>query len=824
MNRMRLLLLSLLALLLPGPRCVVFEDGTGFMDETLFQARARAYLQYATERRDDSPLNAIAHMERDRVDPGYSAPIGQVDVGSWANDFDRIARYLDTRDFGGLYLLNAYLGYGPSDAQPDGHPYLTPAFWMQIRDALFSFKMWYTDATPAVPDPSDPDRDWDDSFYWTENHQILYHAIEYLMGQRHPTDCFTQAGFTPTGSCDGTDSEGRPFERTGQQHMDRARPYVFRWLDDRWEIGWAEWHSNIYYQKDVTPLLTLIEYAQDPEIVTRAAIILDQILLDLAMHTRLDTFGVTHGRSAMKDKWWGPRNDTWGIVHLLFRQQDALEFFSRGDPGATLLARARNYRPPQVVIDAGTSSLTFVDRERHSVFIDETAQAPDAPLPFVGPFHGQPGYLPNLPDDDPEHAFDVDFLDPGNEQGEPRFTFWWGLGAWTAWQVVPLTVSTGDVYNLWNTSLLSDFQALRSLLGPLDQPVPVANIGIGQTLALQLAPLATVGLLKEANTYTYRTPDYLLSTVQDYRKGMNVGQVHAWNLTIDPLAMVFTTHPMNALQPPSEWISRDEGEPGYWTGSASSPRSAQHENLGIHLYSPAYPDGGAIGFFDYQPVTHAWFPRDAFDEVVSEAHWTFGRRGDVYVALYSWRATSWQDYPQEELDVLNGVLAGEATFTQSFDLVADGPPPPGFDGPSIAPQGPDNVWLVEVGTAAEYGDFGAFRAAILAAPLTVVATPGNVAANQQSGSPFLHQHFDVSYGSPSQGVVSFGWSADLIVAGETVPIHGYPRFDNPWMRMGRGASQAMMYSGPFVAFHDWQAGARRVSRGEWRRKRHGVPR
>ena len=106
---------------------------------------------------------------------------------------------------------------------------------------------------------------------------------------------------------------------------------------------------------------------------------------------------------------------------------------------------------------------------------------------------------------------------------------------------------------------------------------------------------------------------------------------------------------MNAVQPPSEWIGRDEGSPGYWTGTASMPRSAQHENVAIHLYSPGYADGGLLGFFDYEQTTHAYFPQDHFDEVVQAGGWTFGRKGKGYVALWSWAPTAWQDYPAEEL-------------------------------------------------------------------------------------------------------------------------------------------------------------------------------
>src|SRR5262249_35428311 len=160
------------------------------------------------------------------------------------------------------------------------------------------------------------------------------------------------------------------------------------------------------------------------------------------------------------------------------------------------------------------------------------------------------------------------------------------------------------------TTNLRPFRALRDLLG--DPP----NLTIGRNLASTLAPAASLQLLSEANTYTWRQREFMLSTVQDWRKGRNAAQVHAWQATLGPGAVVFTTHPANPVQPPSEWVGRDEGSPGYWTGSASMPRSAQFKNVGIHIYSPVYPQEGTLGFFSYQPMTHAYFPRDQFDEVV----------------------------------------------------------------------------------------------------------------------------------------------------------------------------------------------------------------
>ncbi len=83
--------------------------------------------------------------------------------------------------------------------------------------------------------------------------------------------------------------------------------------------------------------------------------------------------------------------------------------------------------------------------------------------------------------------------------------------------------------------------------------------------------------------------------------------------------------------------------------------------------------------FEYRPYTHAFFPQDHFDEVIQEGNWTFGRTGDGYVALYSWREPTWREY--------DPTVYATRDMVKPFDLVADG--------------GPDNVWIVEVGDSGQ---------------------------------------------------------------------------------------------------------------------------
>jgi hypothetical protein len=652
----------------------------GDADPGPLAARSLDFLRLATAAPDPgSPLSAIAVMEREARDPGYTVPAGTFPAGAWDPIFARIAALDDTTDFDLLYLLNAWLGYHDD-------PAVDPALWQKTEDAILGFKYWYSDPTPAGL--------IDDKWYWSENHQIIYFTLEYLAGQSFPNRVFTITGMT------------------GAQHRARARARLLRWFDHKARFGFDEWDSNVYYQKDVTPLLTLVEYADDPEIATRAAMLLDRFLFDIALHTFRGAFGATHGRSYKKDKMTALDEDTFGLTKLLFDETE-YAYPSTGDPGAILFARARRYHIPQVILDVAHATTPFADRERMGIALDELAPLSTSYPPPYG------------------FAFTEENID-----------VYWSMGALTTWQVVPMVFEVADRYDLWDTELFQPYTAIRDAVG---------TATFAQVAAAGLARAASAGLNKEVNTYTWRTPDYMLSTAQDYRKGSRGDQYHSWQATFDANAQVFTTHPGEPPRTNTTWS--DDGEPGSWTGTASQPRSAQYENVAIHLYAPQYqPMTGIFApLTHYEPYTHAYFPQDHFDEVVRDGHWTFGRFRDGYIALYSWRIAEFVDH---------GPSVPTDGMTRPFDLVADG--------------GPDDVWIVECGRAADWGSFAAFEEAVRSAPVQVTA----VADGLPPGA--IPPFFEVVYDSPSQGRIEFSWTGPLLVRGQEVPITGYPRWDDPW--------------------------------------------
>ncbi|WP_394823694.1 hypothetical protein [Pendulispora albinea] len=681
-------------------------QGKGTVDAAWLRARKNEYLRFATRTPDGlgNPVTLLAHVARARLDPPYQLP--PIPASVVDSELAKMAALNDGRDFIAIYLLNVLYGYGDQASFP-------PEVRLKIENALADFKFWYTEPTP--------DGKKDEAYYWTENHQAIFATIEYLVGQRLPERAL------------GTD------RRPGKEHAADARERLLRWIDQHFRYGFAEWHSNVYYQKDIVPLLTLVEYANDAELRTKASMVLDLLFVDLGLHTFRDAFGVTHGRSYKKDKMMSTDEDTWGLTKIVFNRSKY--DFDTGDPGATVFAATTRYRLPEIVRRVGLDPRPVVDREHIGLTIPEALpveQNPQAPGGFS-------------------------FTNPKD------YTVWTGMGAYITWPVLPLTVQMANQYNLWDKPPFNQFELFR-----------YQDPAVSQQLTAGYTAILNFGLLQGVDTYTYRTGDSMLSSAVDYRKGTFNNQMHSWQATFDARALVFTNHPFRPLAQSGDWLD-DPEEGGYWNGEATAPRSAQHKNVAIHIYAPQYPQQNPppLEYYHYEPYTHAYFPQDYFDEVVQKGQWTFGRFGSGYVALYSHRPAAYKIY--------NGTTEATGGRVKPFDLIANG--------------GADNVWLVEVGRQADSGSFEQFQQRILAAKVDITSRGPGKPTGESDG-------FDVSYASPSQGLVTFGWEAPLVVNGQNVELHPTDRYDNRYGRTPGNSNTVDVRDGDYWLHLDIAKGER----------------
>ena len=213
----------------------------------------------------------------------------------------------------------------------------------------------------------------------------------------------------------------------------------------------------------------------------------------------------------------------------------------------------------------------------------------------------------------------------------------------------------------------------------------------------------------------------------------------------------------------------------------------------MSLYTPGFANPAPpLDAFEYLPYTHAYFPQEKFDEVVQANGWTFGRKSSGYVALFSWRPVHWRTYSDP------GIFTHG--LRESFDLVADG--------------GPDNVWLTQVGDAARFHDFAAFRAAVLAHAPQVTPRPAN-------GS--LPGGFDVTYQSPTEGAVGFGTTGSLTVKGAGVALDHGKRYDNPWALANFGATSITIADTDGTLTLDFARGTRVATVADHRPGHHHRP-
>jgi hypothetical protein len=225
--------------------------------------------------------------------------------------------------------------------------------------------------------------------------------------------------------------------------------------------------------------------------------------------------------------------------------------------------------------------------------------------------------------------------------------------------------------------------------------------------------------LSEANLITFRTPDYQLSCAQDFRPGRPGYQQHIWQAALDDQAVVFTTHPGT-----DDEDGAHTSRPNFWAGNRWLPRAAQHRNVAVCIHH--------VPTDDPRPYSHAWFPRSQFDRVEQAGPWVVAQKGSAYLALYTQHPAHWSE---------QGPYAGIELRVESADT----------------------IWICELGSAAESGSFEDFLQRITTAQVHC-------------------DGLNVTYQSPSLGVVRFGWTGPLTVGGEVIDLHNYPRFDNPFVQ------------------------------------------
>ena len=492
---------------------------------------------------------------------------------------------------------------------------------------------------------------------------------------------------------------------TGREHRAHGEAFLRRWIGWRVRFGFSEWLTQGYYMDDILGLVNLMIYADEEEIRNDCRMLIDTLALDLAVHGFRGHLPVTHGRVYAGFIIDPDQEDCSQAMRLFFGEGSR-----EGLCGAAVMLAACGYDCPDAIVNAYRSCRGIQTmRERMSV------DAADAAACGVDP-----------------KDFD-------------NIMFFWGMQTYSDRVCIENSLKVFPRWN-WMTNRVKAYQERYRLCEEAGTPCPDAPDFTAMT---------------QADIITRRTPDYILSCVQDFRKGRMGYQQHPWTASLGGRAVVFTTSPASL-----EYRNR----PNRWAGNLCLPRAVMHKNVLFCIYR-ILPD-----FVDYL-YSHLYFPRHEMDETAEKDGWLFGRKGNGYIAVRSLEPGYWE---KKDPELFRAVWPDdwEARYgaAQDYEYIA---------------QGHANVWVAEMGSAAENGSFAAFMSRFASAGLT-----GNT-----------HRF---TYDSPSLGRMRFGWSEPLTAEGKEIPLHGYQRYDTPFCQAEFGAERYEISCGGTVATLDFARHERTV--------------
>ena len=522
--------------------------------------------------------------------------------------------------------------------------------------------------------------------YWSENHYIMFASSEYLAGQLWEADSF-QPGkeFLEAGSKSGI--------LTGKQRKERGRARVLKWLNNRLQFGWMEFNSTGYYREHLWALLNLADFALDAEVRDKSTVALDLLLFDIIRFQHKGTMGAPGGRSQFHARASGWDNRAGDVVEIMLGTRG---IFLDGDGQIGSIFATSQYRVPDVLLQIGVFpppepfferarvSITFEEAPRHGIGYSMKSDQKDSVMQ---------GYASKL------QRFST-FVDSVNREiarthngygkTEDDTVFWLTMSAFFIKQTVRDQLALSGKFDLDQSGI---FKKLPGMIRLVDDLLKVSHGGIGAAIGGVLGgPLGAIagGVLgyfedkilgadlmeaaandlsvllegstrTRANIQSYRTPDVMLSSLQNFRPGQLNFQSCSNQVTLNASTNVFANAPFagiaisefevgasggllgggiglglglatgglilapvlataGATFSLAEYGSKikdtnpfgdDDDGPGWWTGNWALPMSVQYGSAAILVYDYAF-----IEKFLAKVGSHVWFPKSGFDRVV----------------------------------------------------------------------------------------------------------------------------------------------------------------------------------------------------------------
>ena len=480
----------------------------------------------------------------------------------------------------------------------------------ELRDALLGMRYWLCDdRTDNKPDSI---------CYYSENHQLVFAADEYLAGTLWPEARFTSDG------------------RSGAEHADSARERLLLWFGLRERYGFSEFYSANYLPIDLAGLALLLRFAPDAELREKARRTADMILTLYAETLFEGSFVNASGRAYPRNNMNCALNEPNSelVIRAAFGVPEGLPDTDRFGPrltawlfGALLRARDENGRP-YYEVPPETLALARDPSPR------ETVRTFGLPLSR--------------------------YREEGLTDGSTcALMMQLGSGALTNPEVIGQTLRLVREKRLWQNDFVGWLRFLESPLLRLLGLMPLAS---------RAARYFQNGMaLGEATVKTLRTPAWKLSCLQGYAAGSSGAQKTTFAATLPGGVTVFVNHPLCGPGMKKGRFGADRS-PGYFGGYGIAPFSCSDENRALTIYRlpllrPFFAPCRML------PYTHAFFPEELFTHSLVEGRFAFAEKDGSFLALIGKNPFERLPFDAAAASVTEGRLRDES---RSFDLKQPG--------------------------------------------------------------------------------------------------------------------------------------------------------
>ena len=490
---------------------------------------------------------------------------------------------------------------------------LSPECKVLIKNTFLNFKY-------SMDEPGD-----DSMCYWSENHQLLFAVSEYLAGQEWQNEIFTNDG------------------KTGEEHRRRALEKIRIWMRQRFDYGFSEYLSNNYLAEDIASMANFIAYSKDEKEAEQMKIITDILWLDVALNSVSNRFVAASSRMYGNNKAANcTGNSIQCAMNILWGREAAEKLLAApeiSEREKRLIGASLAKKPNYIV-------LCFTDIVEKGFYtlpnaVKDIALTDEA---FVSKM---------------SCGLSPDDMVSENLVGQSDFQIMAQTGAetFTNPQVIKNTLEYLKKNGLYTNKFLSYFKFLN---------LTVLKCVNWEKFARKHSIMPHGIALGRGNVYTYRNARYSMSTDVCKDVGACGAQDHVWTANIAEELTLFTTHPAG---------NGDEkygASPGYWVGNGRRPMSVQHENVNVTIYK--LPHKKRLGEGAICDITHAYMPRDLYDEFELDGNTVFARKNGVFVALISDGKLEYKPYnPDSAKGLLKGrALPEKSSLENGFDLCRTG--------------------------------------------------------------------------------------------------------------------------------------------------------